>query len=124
YGDIATKSTNIPPVFARISNNHRRVSNDARMKGDISDCAGDRQYVVHLTEMRTHSIVGVINSAKPGAFICFTLELLGPRAFCAREFKNAAGDLVEESDRWQQALVYCDIARGCWDEAIRRSKQT
>ena len=29
--------------------------------------------------------------------------------------------LVEEGDRWQQALLYAKIARKCFDEALKRT---
>ena len=84
-------------------------------------CDRDAAEFGHFREMWTRSFTGFLSSAKPGDFICFTPELLGPGAYYARMFTNAAGEKVEESDRWQQALVYCRIARECWAEAQRRT---
>ena len=44
--------------------------------------------------------------AQPGDYLCFAPELLGPEISYARLIPNAKGEMVEESDRWQQALVY------------------
>ena len=47
----------------------------------------------------------------------FAPELLSARHYYARMFPDASGQLVEESDRYLQALLYKDLARGCFAEA-------
>ena len=123
YGDIEAKWQFIQPVFDRVRFIHGRIGNAACMQVDIGSDGEDRKYVEHFKEMWTRSFVGFLTTAKPGDYICFTPELLGPEAFYARQFKNAAGELIEESDRWQQAIIYRDIARACWDEALLRLKR-
>jgi hypothetical protein len=120
YGDIEAKWQFIQPVFDRVRFIHGRIGNPGCMQVDIGD-GKNQKYVEHFKEMWTRSFVGFLESAKPGDYICFTPELLGHEAFYARHFRNAAGELVEEGDRWTQALLYADIARGCWDEAMKRS---
>jgi hypothetical protein len=120
YGDIEAKWQFIQPVFDRVRFIHGRIGNAACMQVDVGSDGKDRKYVEHFREMWTRSFVGFLKSAKPGDYICFTPELLGPEAYYARQFRNPDGELVEESDRWQQALVYRDIAKACWDEAVRR----
>ncbi len=54
----------------------------------------------------------------------FEPELLSGRHHYARMFPDASGQLVEESDRYLQALLYKDVARSCFAETrrvIRRS---
>ena len=121
YGDIEAKWSFIQPVFDRVRFIHGRIGNPGCMQVDIGDGTG-RTYVEHFKEMWTRSFVGFLESARPGDYICFTPELLGPGIYYARTFKNANGEMVEESDRWQQAQLYASIARDCFAQAKRRLK--
>jgi hypothetical protein len=120
YGDIEAKWRFMQPVFDRVRFIHGRIGNPGCMQVDIGD-GNNQTYVEHFKEMWTRSFVGFLKSAKPGDLIPFTPELLGPESYYARLFPNAAGEKVEESDRWEQALVYARIARECWADAERRS---
>jgi hypothetical protein len=122
YGDIKSKFDFLAPVFDRVRFIHGRIGNSCCMQVDIGDGTGgkDRPFVDHFKEMWTRSFAGFLRSAKPGDYICFTPELLGPEINYARTFPNAKGEMVEESDRWQQAILYTQIARDCWEEAKRR----
>jgi hypothetical protein len=71
--------------------------------------------------MWTRSFVGFLKSAQPGDVICFTPELLGADVFYARKFRNSAGEMVEESDRWEQALMLGKVGEECWQASLRRS---
>lgn len=119
YGDIAAKWEFLAPVFERVRFIHGRIGNPGSMQVDIGD-GKDRPYVEHFKEMWTRSFVGFLKSAKPGDYICFTPELLGSKSYYARLFRNVSGEMIEESDRWEQALVYAGIARECWVEAAKR----
>ena len=121
YGDLAAKLEMIGPVFERVRFIHGRIGNPGCMQVDIGDGTG-RTYVDHFKEMWTRSLVGFLKSAKPGDYICFTPELLPPNIYYARVFKNAQGELREECDRWQQALLYCEIAKNCFEAAKQRIK--
>ena len=48
-------------------------------------------------------------------------ELLAGTYYYARLFPDASGRLVEESDRYAQALLYQQLARDCFTEAKRLS---
>lgn len=122
YGDMNAKLDFLAPVFERVRFIHGRIGNSSCMQVDIGDGAGgkDRLFVDHFKEMWTRSFAGFLRNARSGDYICFTPELLGPEINYARVFPNAKGEMVEESDRWQQAILYADIARECWDEAKRR----
>jgi hypothetical protein len=119
YGDIEAKWDFLAPVFDRVRFIHGRIGNPGCMQVDIG-VGTNRTYVEHFKEMWTRSFVGFLRSAKAGDFICFTPELLGAEIYYARTFKNASGAMVEEGDRWQQALLYRDIAHECWKAAQER----
>jgi hypothetical protein len=119
YLDIEPKWRFMQPIFDRVRFIHGRIGNPGCMQVDIGDGTG-QIYVEHFKEMWTRSFVGFLKSAKAGDYICFTPELLG--GWYARQFKNVAGELVEEGDRWTQAILYAAIARRCWDEAVKRSR--
>jgi hypothetical protein len=120
YGDISAKFDACAPVFERVRFIHGRIGNPGNMQVDIGDGTG-RTYVDHFREMWTRSFVGFLKTAKPGDFICFTPELLPPNIYYARVFPNAKGELVEEGDRWTQAILYTKIAKECFAEAQKRN---
>ncbi len=120
YGGIENKWDFIAPVFERVRFVHARIGNPGSIQVDIAD-GKNQVYVDHFREMWTRAFTGFINSAAPGDFLCFTVELLQSDIFYARVVKNAQGQWVEEGDRWQQALLYTDIAKECWQEALKRS---
>ena len=119
YGDINTKFDFLQPVFDRVRFIHGRIGNPGCMQVDIGEGVG-RTYVDHFKEMWTRSFVGFLKSAKPGDYICFAPELLAADIYYARAFRSAEGPMLEESDRWQQALLYCEIAKACFAEATAR----
>lgn len=119
YGDLAAKLNFMAPVFERVRYIHGRIGNPGCMQVDIGDGVG-RTYVDHFEEMWTRSFVGFLKSAKPGDYICFAPELLGPNIYYARLIKNSQGEPQEECDRWEQALLYTRIARKCFDAAQKR----
>lgn len=119
YGGIEMKWDFIAPVFERVRFIHGRIGNPGCIQVDIAD-GKNQEYVRHFKEMWTRSFVGFLKSAQPGDFICFTAELLQADIFYARQIKNVEGELQEEGDRWQQAILYKQIAQECWNEAQKR----
>ncbi|NJL28934.1 MAG: hypothetical protein HC897_14115 [Thermoanaerobaculia bacterium] len=47
--------------------------------------------------------------AGQGDYLVFAPEILHPGINYARLFPDPNGTLVEETDRWQQTLLYCDL---------------
>jgi hypothetical protein len=123
YGDIEAKWRLIQPVFDRVRFIHGRIGNPGSMQVDAGDGTGGAAYpfVDHFREMWTRCFAGFLKSAGPGDCIIFAPELLGSSNYYARLFKNAAGELVEETDRWQQALVLVNIARKAFAQALERT---
>jgi hypothetical protein len=118
YGTIERKLDFAQPVLERVRFIHGRIGNPGSMQVDIGDGTG-RPYVDHFRLMWTRAFTGFLKTARPGDYICFTPELLHSLNYYARVFPNAAGELVEEGDRWQQALLYCQIARECFANAMQ-----
>lgn len=117
YGGIESKWEFIQPVFERVRYMHGRIGNPGCIQVDIG--TGEAlSYVDHFKEMWKRSFRGFLQSAGPGDFICFAVELLQADIFYARTFKNADGDAQEEGDRWQQALRYKQLAEECWEEVV------
>jgi hypothetical protein len=104
-------------VFERVRFIHGRVGTPGSIQVDIGDGQARLSYLDHFKEMWTRSFAGFLKSAQPGDYLCFTPELLKPEIFYARTIKNAAGQIVEEGDRWQQALLYNRIAQECFEQA-------
>jgi sugar phosphate isomerase/epimerase len=116
YGGFERKLEYIQPVLDRTRFLHARIGNPGCMQVDIGD-GKDKPYVEHFKAFWTKSFEGFLKSAKPGDYICFNPELLQSGNYYARVFKNAQGQLVEESDRWEQAKVYTQIAKECFKKA-------
>lgn len=121
YGGVENKWEFIAPVFDRIRFIHGRMGNPGCIQVDIDD-GKNQEYVEHFREMWTRAFTGFLKTAEPGDYLCFTAELLQADIYYARVFKNEKGEWVEEGDRWQQALLYAEIAQECWAEAQRRVK--
>ena len=110
YGGFETKFKFIRPVLERVRFLHGRIGNPGCMQVDVGD--GDRPYVEHFRRLWTACFSGFLKTASEGASICFAAELLAPAIYYARTFNGR-----EESDRWQQSLVLCRIARECFRTA-------
>jgi sugar phosphate isomerase/epimerase len=122
YGDFDRKLKFIAPVFERVRFLHGRIGNPGCIQVDLGD--GDPQhhpYIAHFKQLWTAAFAGFLATAKPTDFICFTPELLHPEIYYARVFPNGHGQLVEESDRWQQSLLLARIAEDCFADALNHA---
>lgn len=120
YGGFEKKLDYAAPVLERVRFLHGRIGSPGCMQVDIGRSfaeAMERPEVQHFVEMWTRCFAGFLRDAQRGDLIVFAPELLPPGISYARQFPDADGNLVEEGDRWQQALLYCRIARHCFDEA-------
>jgi hypothetical protein len=122
YGDFDRKLQFIAPVVERVRFMHGRIGNPGCIQVDLGD--GDplrHPCIAHFKQLWTAAFAGFLASAAPTDFICFTPELLNPEIYYARVFPNAKGQLVEESDRWQQSLLLASIAEDCFADALSHS---
>ncbi|MEL0456033.1 hypothetical protein WJN01_07335 [Flavobacteriaceae bacterium SZ-1-7] len=115
YGGIENKWKFIQPVFDRVRFMHGRIGNPGSIQVDVKD--KNASYVQDFKEMWKRSFLGFLKSAKPGDYICFTIELLKAEIFYERTILDKNGKEQEEGDRWQQALLYKEIIQECWEAA-------
>lgn len=59
-----------------------------------------------------------LRNADPGDVLIFAPELLAGTHYYARLFPDSSGKLVEESDRYTEAILYRDLARECFQAAL------
>lgn len=130
YGDWASKLQFMEPIFSRIGFLHGRISSPGCIQAPIDTdlAARPRQahgvvdYLGHYKELWTLAMHGFLRSALPGDVLIFAPELLAGTHYYARLFPNESGMLVEESDRYEQALLYKDLANRCFKEAQQRPR--
>ena len=128
YGDWAEKLAFLEPVFTRVGFLHGRIASSGCMQVPIDkdltarpeQAHGLINYLDHFKELWTRAMLGFLRAAQPGDVLIFAPELLAGTYYYARKFPDGAGQLKEESDRYAQALLYMDLARACFAEAIRR----
>ncbi len=65
------------------------------------------------------AMLGFLGKAEAGDVLIFTPELLSGKYCYARKFSGKPGTLIEETDRYRQALLYQDLAKSCFAEAKR-----
>lgn len=124
YGDWSAKLAFMEPIFSRVGFLHGRIASPGCMQVPIDDLAttprqahGDADYLAHFRELWTLAMRGFLRAAGPGDVLVFAPELLSGKNYYARLFPDAQGRLVEESDRYAQALLYRDLARACFAAA-------
>ena len=128
YGGFEMKRDFMKPMLDRVGFIHGRISSPGCMQVPVDSVAarpqqahGDVNYVEHFRELWTCAMRGFLLSAGPGDCLVFAPELLSGRYYYARLFPDAGGGLVEETDRYQQALIYQHFARACFIDALREA---
>ncbi len=126
YGDWAQKLAFLQPLFDRTGFMHGRIAAPGWMQAPIDDLASKptlahgADYLAHFREMWTRAMQGFLRHAQPDDELIFAPELLRADIYYARKFPAASAHSsapVEETDRYQQALLYRDLARACWTDA-------
>jgi len=128
YGNWDEKLAFMAPIFERVGFIHGRIASPGCMQvpigGDINSrppqAHGKIDYLIHFKELWTRAMVGFLKSAHSGDVLIFAPELLPGTHYYARLFPNAFGQMVEESDRYAQALLCKDLACACFAEALSR----
>jgi hypothetical protein len=116
YGGFERKLEFIQPVIERIRFIHGRIGNPGCIQVGVgSETDAEPIYVEHFRQLWT-AVFSAWLRTSPQTSFCFTPELLAPSIFYARTFSGK-----EESDRWQQSLVLCRIARECFAAALSLS---
>ncbi len=132
YGNWAEKLDFMEPIFARVGFMHGRIASPGCIQVSIKPDAaspsgqtnGNPVYHDHFKELWTRAMLGFRRNAARGDVLIFAPELLASTHCYARLLPDASGRLVEESDRYAQALIYKDLAHACFAEAERRFSGT
>lgn len=123
YGDFAAKLDFMAPIFARIGYLHGRIASSGCMQVPIDDidrkptAAIGPDYREHFAMFWTRAMAGFKQHAGPGDVLVFAPEILWPEINYARVFPDKDGNLREESDRYEQALLYKALAQRCFADA-------
>jgi len=128
YGDVFMKLTFMEPILARTGFLHGRIASPGGMQVPIEENSNLRptqahglaNYLDDFKELWIRAMLGFLRSARPGDVLIFAPELLSGKYYYARLFPDASGQLVEETDRYAQALFYKKLAKACFAEAQRR----
>lgn len=125
YGDIEAKFRAMQPIFDRVKFMHGRIGSPGCIQVDVGDGSretaqvhGPSNFIDHFQEIWTRAMAGFLKSAKPGDYLVFAPEILAPHIYYGRKFKGPDGKLVEECDRYAQALVLARMARECFAEGL------
>jgi hypothetical protein len=118
---VPIKMEFMAPVFDRIGFMHGRIASPGSMQMPIDDTAsrptaatGMADYLADFRAMWTRAMRGFLANAGPGDILVFAPEILAPTYYYARVFRDPAGHFVEESDRYEQALLYRQAALECF----------
>jgi hypothetical protein len=130
YGDWEQKLEFLQRLFNRTGFLHGRIASSGCMQVPIdpdlqtrpAQAHGVANYLDHFTQLWTRAMLGFLSNAQRGDVLIFAPELLAGTYYYARKFPNAAGELKEETDRYAQALLYRDLARACFADALRQNR--
>lgn len=125
YGDWDAKMAFMERIFFRIGFMHGLIASPGCMKVQIGvdfsvrpeQAHGVMDYLNHFKDLWTRAMHGFLRSARLGDVLIFAPELLAGTYYYARLFPDTTGKLVEESDRYEQALIYQRLARSCFKKA-------
>lgn len=125
YGGMPMKLAFLAPVFARVGFIHGRIASpgaiqapiDADLRARPVQAHGEADYLADFRALWIHAMLGFQQNAGPGDVLIFAPELLSGRHYYARLFPDAQGRLVEETDRYAQAILYRELAHECFATA-------
>lgn len=133
YGGMDMKLAFMEPIFARIGFIHGRISSPGCIQAPIGEnlalrppfAHGVVDYLADFRRLWTHALRGFLSSAGPGDVLIFAPELLAGTHYYARQFPDCQGRMVEDADRYAQALLYQKLIRNlCVDAARAASPKT
>lgn len=117
YGDFEARLDFIEPVFERVRYMHGRFGTSGAIQVAVNGADDERDFVQHHKAFLTRAMKGFLKKAGQGDVLIYAPELLPPVINYGREFPQADGTMREEADRFDQALILCDIAKSCWRDA-------
>lgn len=110
----------VAPVLERVGFLHGRIGDGGAMQvgiGDTIEAALGRPNVRHFVEAWGRAFRAFRDRAADGDYLVFAPELLEPSIHYARTVPGPSpgGERIEECDRYQQSLLYLELARHVWD---------
>ncbi len=124
YGGMDMKLDFMAPLFERVAFLHGRIAAPGFMQAPIGAptgrpllAQGDNNYLEDFRRMWTLAMRGFLRMASPSDPLVFAPEILPPLYYYARVFPGPDGTLIEESDRYAEALLYAKVARDCFHAA-------
>ena len=117
YGDLDTRLAFLEPVLAHTSFIHGRIGDRCCMQVPLAEAS--ELVVATFRQAWTKVMRDFLSSSHEAETeLWFCPELLGPTYNYARQFRDNAGELREETDRWQEAQSLVAIARDCFARAL------
>jgi len=123
YGGVEMKLSFMQPILDRTGFMHGRIASPGCMQMPVESADarplqahGGRDYLADFKQMWTLAMQGFRKNAQPGDVLPFAPELLKPQIYYARMFAAEGQPFREESDRYEQALLYKTIAKNCWNK--------
>lgn len=127
YGGLEMKLDFLEPVFERVAFMHARIGSPGNIQvavggpeGKPATAVGDVDFLADFKAIWTRAMRGFQKNARPGDVLIFCPELLSRQHYYARCFPDSSGRVIEESDRYAEALVYLQIASACWPQNKER----
>ena len=126
YGDFEARLDFMQPIFDRTGFMHGRIASRGCIQAPIESMdqrplhavgmQGD--YLQSFISLWTRAMAGFRRHAGPGDILIFAPELLSAEYDYARLVPDAAGKLVEATDRYAEALLYRDLALQCYPSDV------
>ena len=116
YGDLDARIAFLKPVLTRTTFIHGRIGDRCCMQVPVEEAMV--KSIPAFRRIWTNVMLEFISSGQDAATdLWFCPELLGTVYDYARQLRDGAGELHEETDRWEEAAALVAIARQCFDDA-------
>lgn len=117
YGGFEWKLEAIQPALDRVRLVHGRISDPGCAQVAVS-ADDESRHVEHFRQMWGATFRGFLAAPDRPSRLPFAPELLPPVTNYARTVIGSDGERREETDRWQQALLLCELAEKLFAEAL------
>ncbi len=118
------------PVLERVRYLHGRIASSGCIQIEVQASNASAAPVSHFRQLWQLSFEAFLTAARnedelePCSSFGFAPELLPSEFGYAQLVDDGAGNLTEGSDRWEQALILCDIAEECFGAAASKVVET
>ncbi|WP_052350631.1 sugar phosphate isomerase/epimerase family protein [Paenibacillus gorillae] len=109
-------------LLERTSCLHARVSNGEQVQVDVGP-TGDHPMLPNFQRWWRKGMTSWLRQAMPGDVLPFVTELGPPGYYAITRRDTGSGQEIEVSDRWQQALLFKEIAEAQWQHVVAEHNQ-